>query len=48
MNWTRKRIAAAVLAGCALLGGVAAVIGMSYDGPSAGHSVAMSYDGHSG
>lgn len=49
MNWTRKKIAAVVLAGCALLGGVAAVAGMSYDGPSGGaHATAMSYDGHSG
>ena len=47
MTWTRRKIGAAVLAAGMLLGGAAAVIGMSHDGAPAGHS-AMSFNGNGG
>ena len=43
-----KRIAAVIAAALFALGTAAAVTGMSYDGPHASHSSAMSYDGHGG
>lgn len=44
-----KKIAIAViLAALTAVGSAAAVAGMSYDGPHAAHTAAMTYDGHGG
>ena len=43
----RIRIAAALIAAAlTALGSAAAVAGMSFDGPHAAHTSAMSFDGH--
>lgn len=44
----RNKILAALFAAVTPRRTVAAVAGMSYDGPSNGHAAAMSYDGHGG
>jgi hypothetical protein len=46
MEWTRRKVTAVVLAGFAVLGGAAAVVGgaVHFGAPAKAHAVAMYYD----
>lgn len=44
----RNKILAALFAALTIAGSAAAVAGMSFNGPHAAHSSAMSFNGHGG